>query len=120
VQSDLLQQINAKVDIIAANLPYISAEGIRRLQPEITNYEPKVALQGGVDGIDVIARLLGQVPGKINQNGAVFLEIGQGQEDGIMPVIGRCLPGCGVSLTKDLAGIHRVIKIEAKQLLTSI
>jgi release factor glutamine methyltransferase len=120
VQSDLLQQINCRVDIIAANLPYISAEGIRRLQPEITNYEPKVALQGGEVGTEAIMRLLKQVPGKINQGGAVFLEIGEGQEDGLMPVTGRCLPGCGVSLIKDLAGVHRLIKIEAKQLLTSI
>jgi len=120
VQSDLLQQINAEADIIAANLPYISQSGIRRLQPEITNYEPEVALQGGVDGIDVISRLLGQVPGKISPGGAVFLEIGQGQEDAIMPVIMRCLPGCRATLIKDLAGIHRVMKIRAKRLLTSI
>jgi len=93
---------------------------MRQLQPEIAGYEPQVALQGGEVGTEVIVRLLEQVPGKINQGGAVFLEIGEGQEDGIMPVIGRCLPGCGVSLIKDLAGIHRVIKIEAKQLLTSI
>jgi release factor glutamine methyltransferase len=116
VRSDLLQQINARVDIIAANLPYISVEGLPQLQPEITEFEPQVALQGGVRGMEVIVSLLEQVPEKINPDGAVFLEIGQGQEDGIMPVIGRCLPGCGVSLIKDLAGIHRVIKIEAKRL----
>ncbi len=113
VQSDLLQQINGKADIVVANLPYIPQSGMRLLQPEIANYEPEVALLSGVGGIEVIGRLLEQVPGKINQKGAVFLEIGQGQEDGIMPVIGRCLPGCGVSLIKDLAGINRVIKIEA-------
>ncbi len=120
IQSDLLQQINAKVDIITANLPYISADGMRQLQPEIAGYEPQVALQGGEVGTEVIVRLLEQVPGKINPDGAVFLEIGQGQEDGIIPVIGRCLPGCGVTLIKDLAGIQRVIKIEAKRLLTTI
>ena len=120
VQADLLQQINGKVDIIAANLPYIPQSGMALLQPEIIRYEPKVALQGGVRGTEVIVRLLEQVPGKINPNGAVFLEIGEGQEDEIVPVIGRCLPGCSITLIKDLAGIHRVIKIEAKRLLTSI
>jgi release factor glutamine methyltransferase len=120
VQGDLLLQINGKVDIIAANLPYISAEGMRQLQPEISAYEPQAALQGGVGGTEVMGRLLGQVPGKINPGGAVFLEIGEGQEAGIRSVIGRCLPGCGVSLVKDLAGINRVIKIEAKPLLTTI
>jgi release factor glutamine methyltransferase len=119
-QSDLLQQINCGVDIIAANLPYIPQSGMRLLQPEITEYEPEVALQGGVRGTEVIERLLEQVPAIINQNGAVFLEIGEGQEGEIMPVIGRCLPGCGVTLIKDPAGINRVIKIEAKGLLTSI
>ena len=119
-QSDLLQQINCKVDIIAANLPYIPQSGMRLLQPEITEYEPEVALQGGVRGTEVIVSLLEQVPAMINRNGAVFLEIGEGQESEIMPVIVRCLPGCGVTLIKDPAGINRVIKIEAKGLLTSI
>jgi release factor glutamine methyltransferase len=120
MQSDLLQQINCKVDIIAANLPYIPQSGMRLLQPEIIEYEPEVALQGGVRGTEVIGSLLEQVPAIINQNGAVFLEIGEGQEGEIMPVIVRCLPGCGVTLIKDPAGINRVIKIEAKGLLTSI
>ena len=120
MQSDLLQQINAGVDIITANLPYIPRSGMRLLQPEIADYEPNLALEGGPMGTEVIVRLLGQVHEKINPNGVVFLEIGQGQEDEIMPVIGRCLPGCGVTLIKDLTGINRVIKIEAKRLLTSI
>ena len=119
-QGDLLQQINAGVDIIAANLPYIPQNGMLLLQPEIANFEPEEALQGGESGIEVIARLLEQVPGKINRNGAVFLEIGEGQEDEIIPVIRRCLPGSKVTLIKDLAGINRVIKIEAKRLLTNI
>jgi release factor glutamine methyltransferase len=114
VQSDLLQKINGRADIIMANLPYISADGMRQLQPEIAGYEPQVALQGGEVGTEVIVRLIEQVPLKINQKGAVFLEIGQGQEDEIIPLIGRCLPVCGVTLIKDLAGIQRVIKIEAK------
>ncbi len=113
VQGDLLQQINARVDIIVANLPYISQGGMRLLQPEIANYEPEVALLSGADGTEDIVRLLEQVPGKINQNGAVFLEIGRGQENEIMPLIARRLPGSGVTLINDLAGIHRVIKIEA-------
>lgn len=113
VQSDLLQQINAGVDIIMANLPYIPRSGMRLLQPEIADYEPGLALEGGKSGTEVIARLLAQVPGKIKPGGAVFLEIGEGQEDDIMPVIARCLPGSGVTLIKDLAGIQRVIKIEA-------
>ena len=114
VEGNLLEQINQKMDLIVANLPYISAEGMLRLQPEIAGYEPDVALQGGVDGTEVIKRLLEQVPAKINRNGAVFIEIGEGQEDDITPIIGRCLPGCVITLIKDLAGINRVIKIEVK------
>ena len=103
-----------------ANLPYVSQGGMRLLQPEIANYEPHPALDGGPGGTEIISRLLGQLPRKIKPGGAVFLEIGEGQEDEIVPVIGRCLPGCSITLIKDLAGIHRVIKIEAKRLLTSI
>jgi release factor glutamine methyltransferase len=113
LQSNLLQQINTEVDIIAANLPYIPQSAMRLLQPEITEYEPEVALQGGVRGTEVIVRLVEQVPGKIKPDGVVFLEIGEGQESEILQAIGRCLPGCRVNLIKDLAGINRVIKIEA-------
>jgi release factor glutamine methyltransferase len=114
VQSDLLLQINTEADIIAANLPYIPRGGMRLLQPEIANYEPGLALDGGPGGTELIAGLLGQLPCKIKPGGAVFLEIGEGQEDVIMPVIARCLPGSRVTLIKDLAGIHRVIKIATK------
>ena len=74
----------------------------------------------GAEGTEAIGRLLEQVPGKISPIGAVVLETGQGHEVDIIPVIARCLPGYGVSLIKDLTGINRVIKIEAKRLLTSI
>jgi release factor glutamine methyltransferase len=114
VEGNLLEQIDQRMDLIVANLPYISAADMLQLQPEIVCYEPDVALQGGVDGTEVIRKLLGQVPSKINRNGALFMEIGEGQEDDIMPVIGRCLPGCVITLIKDLAGINRVIKIEVK------
>jgi release factor glutamine methyltransferase len=120
LQSDLLQQINTEVDIIAANLPYIKQSGMSLLQPEITGYEPEAALQGGVRGTEVMVRLLEQVAVKIKPDVAIFLEIGEGQEDDIMRVISRCLPGCAVTFIKDLAGINRVIKIEAKRLLTTI
>jgi release factor glutamine methyltransferase len=114
VQGNLLEQIDQKMDLIVANLPYISAQGMLLLQPEIAGYEPDVALRGGVDGTEVIGKLLGQVSAKINQNGAIFMEIGEGQEDGIMPIIKSCLAGCVVTLIKDLAGINRVIQIEVK------
>jgi release factor glutamine methyltransferase len=85
-----------------------------QLQPEIVGYEPDIALQAGVDGTEVIGKLLEQVPAKINRKGALFIEIGEGQEDDIMPRISRGLPGCAITLIEDLAGINRVIKIEVK------
>jgi len=114
VQADLLQQINGRVDVIAANLPYISAQGMLQLPPEIAGWEPVAALQGGAGGTEVIGRLFQQVPEKISRDGAVLVEIGEGQEDDIIPIIGRCLPGCPITLIRDLAGINRVIKIEVK------
>jgi len=114
VAGNLLEQIDQKTDLIVANLPYISAQEMLQLQPEIAGYEPAIALQGGVDGTEVIKGLLEQVPAKNNRNGALFIEIGKGQEDDIMPRISRGLPGCVITLIKDLAGINRVIKIEVK------
>lgn len=114
VQSDLLQQISTPVDIITANLPYIPQSAARLLQPEVAGHEPGTALWGGERGTETIIGLLGQAPSKISPGGALFLEIGVGQETEIIPAAGSCLPGCRVTPVKDLAGICRVIKIEAK------
>ena len=111
LQGDLLAPLPQRVDVIAANLPYIAGHEMKGLPVEVAGFEPEIALQGGINGTEVIGRLLSQVKGLINKEGMVLLEIGMGQEDEIFKIVKSCLPAAHISLQNDLAGIERVVKI---------
>lgn len=105
---DLLDPVHEPVDIVAANLPYIPTDVIPTLAPEIRDHEPREALDGGPDGLRVIARLLAQAPRHLRAGGVIILEIGHGQAGRLHCLAADLLPGAGMSFARDLAGIERV------------
>jgi release factor glutamine methyltransferase len=111
LQGDLLEQLPERVDLIVANLPYIEESEIENLDPEISAYEPRIALDGGRDGLYHIGRLLAQVNRKIRPRGCVLLEFGQGQQDSISYLVRRHLDPAGLEFISDLNGIYRVVQI---------
>ncbi len=112
LQGDLLDPVHEPIDIVAANLPYIPTEEIATLAPEVRDHEPRQALDGGPDGLRVIARLLGQASHKVRPGGAVILEIGHDQAEPLRCLASEVMPGAVVSFTRDLAGIERVATVE--------
>ena len=114
MQGNLLEPIDQKLDLIVANLPYIRGGELEGLQPEVYLHEPVAALDGGDRGTDVIEAMLSRVPGKMAPGGALFLEIGAGQEEWLTPIVRDMLPGSDVTLVKDLAGIDRCMRIRYK------
>lgn len=108
---DLLEPVHEPVDIIAANLPYISSDVILTLAPEVRDHEPREALDGGPDGLRAIARLLAGAPHHLAPGGAVLLEIGHDQARGVRRLAAELLPGAAVSFVRDLAGVERVAVI---------
>jgi ribosomal protein L3 glutamine methyltransferase len=68
----------ARYDLIIANPPYVDAEGMRALPPEC-RYEPKLALDGGVDGLVVIRRILGGAARHLTPSGGLLCEVGRGR-----------------------------------------
>jgi release factor glutamine methyltransferase len=111
VHGNLLQQINRKMDLIVANLPYIRSGELAGLQPEIRLYEPASALDGGDSGTEVIEAMLAQAAEKTAPGGAILLEIGEDQGERLMPIARDVLPGSDIMLVKDLAGIDRCMRI---------
>lgn len=105
---DLLAPVHEPVDIIAANLPYIPSDVIPTLAPEVRDHEPHAALDGGPDGLRVIARLLSQASHKLVPDGAIILEIGHDQAEALRALAAELLPGATITFTRDLAGIERV------------
>jgi len=108
---DLLTPLPEPVDLIMANLPYISSSEISDLSHEIARYEPRTAFDGGEQGLDYIERLIQQAPTKMTAGGCILMEIGAGQEAGINRMVLRYLEGATLSFTRDYNGTNRVVKI---------
>jgi release factor glutamine methyltransferase len=115
VRGNLLDGVPDKLDMIVANLPYISAREVPMLVDEISKHEPVNALCGGDTGTEIIEELIGSSAKCIGQGGALLLEIGIGQESRIVACARLSFRGSSISLTKDLSGIYRVVKIETER-----
>jgi len=109
---DLLQPLPEPVDLIVANLPYIKNSELPGLSPEIAKFEPRMALDGGRNGLDCIGQLLQQVKNKINDGGCLLLEIGQNQEKDVGRLIHGCLNEVNFRFIADYNGTNRVVKID--------
>ena len=110
-QGDLLQFLNRPLDVIVSNPPYIRADEIQHLAPEVRN-EPVWALDGGADGLEVIRRLLQQAPEYIRPGGLILLEIDPEQFESARQLARQAMPGARVLFAKDLLGLARVVIVE--------
>ncbi|MFY9488236.1 MAG: peptide chain release factor N(5)-glutamine methyltransferase [Solirubrobacterales bacterium] len=113
IESDLLAAVEGVFDAIAANLPYIDAREIDTLQPEITEYEPRSALDGGEDGLELVRRLVGEAIGQLRPNGLLALEIGDTQAAATAEIL-RAAGFIDVEAHADLAGRDRVVSGRAR------
>ena len=107
-QQDWNQNIQGTFDIIVANPPYILTRDIAALEPEVSQYEPRLALDGGNDGLDAYRTIMPKLPGLLNGGGIAAFEIGMGQEEEVRKIVAGGL-GLVTSVKKDLAGIPRCI-----------
>ena len=107
IQSDLFNNIPEKFDIIVSNPPYIPTGEIDTLSPEVRR-EPRLALDGGRDGLDLIRKIVSQAPEHLSPGGILLLEASPEQ----MPAIKTLLEKehfNKIKIHKDLAGKDRVI-----------
>jgi release factor glutamine methyltransferase len=114
LQGHLLEPLTVPVDVIAANLPYIASADLAALPPQVREYEPALALDGGEDGLRVIAELLASLAarrgrGKLNPGGRVYLEIGAGQGAAACALVRDLLPGAEFSIVQDYADLDRLL-----------
>ena len=106
---ELLQNIeNKKFDIIISNPPYIPSNDINNLQIEVKKFEPRLALDGGKDGMDSYKSILPNIIDIIKPEGKIFLEIGHNQQNLINKIANKCELIFKDS-NKDLSGIIRVL-----------
>ena len=106
---ELLQNIeNKKFDIIISNPPYIPSNEINNLQIEVKKFEPRLALDGGKDGMDSYKSILPNIIDILKPEGKIFLEIGHNQQNLINKIANKCELIFKDS-NKDLSGIIRVL-----------
>jgi release factor glutamine methyltransferase len=115
IQGNLMEPLLQPVDMVVANLPYVRRHEMEQLSPEIVNFEPRIALDGGEDGLDKVRVLLTQIMGKIHPEGSVLLEVGLGQAKTVASLIKELFPGARVTLSPDLSGINRVVKFNLEE-----
>ena len=112
-EGDLLKPLIArarKVDLIMANLPYIASDELHDLP--VSRYEPRLALDGGADGLVLIRRLLAQIPQAANPGALVLLEIGAGQGMAALYLVREALSPKSAKLILDYAGLDRIIEAQ--------
>jgi release factor glutamine methyltransferase len=114
LQGDLLSPLPEPVDLIVANLPYVSGAEWEQLPRTITAYEPRSALDGGPDGLNAIRRLLAQVQSYLKPQATILLEIGAAQGAAVTNLAGRHFPAAIVEVAQDYAGLDRMVVVEVQ------
>lgn len=111
LQGELLDPLPEPVHLIIANLPYVRTSELVKLSPEISRFEPPLALSGGTDGLEVIEGLVSQAEGNLLPGGGILLEIAHDQGQAVCELARRRLPRSKISITTDLSGLDRVVSI---------
>ena len=111
VKSDLFEGIRGKFNLITANPPYVKHGEIASLQREVRDFEPRIALDGGVDGLDFYRRIAAKVNRYIARGGMLILECGENQAQEIIKIFNQSSRCDYAMVVRDLNGIERVIKI---------
>jgi release factor glutamine methyltransferase len=109
-QADLLEGAPTPIHLLLANLPYIPTETLHTLP--VYGREPTLALDGGAQGLDLIARLLEQARTRLGEGGLALLEIEAGQGEAVLDLARRAFPAALCSVLPDLAGLDRLLVIQ--------
>jgi release factor glutamine methyltransferase len=112
LRASLLEGVAGPAAMIVSNPPYVPSSDIADLPPEVRDWEPRGALDGGPDGLDVARALLADAPRVLAPGGWLIMEFGFGQEAGIREAVTRSALGL-VAIRRDLQGVPRTLVASA-------
>jgi release factor glutamine methyltransferase len=102
--------VEGAFDLVVSNPPYIAHDEIASLAPEVRDYDPKVALDGGEDGLAAYRAIASEAKRLLAPGGRLFVELGLGQEEAVRALFTNAGLIVGIA-RKDLAGIPRVLGV---------
>lgn len=108
IESDLFENITERFDIIVSNPPYIESNVIKTLTKEVQN-EPKLALDGGKNGLDFYRRIINEASEFLEPNGYLCLEIGYNQKDKVINLMEKSKKYSNIYSKKDLGNNDRIV-----------
>jgi len=106
--SNWLENINETFDLIISNPPYISKEEITTLQPEVKDFDPITALDGGENGLEPYQYLIPILPNYLNKNGIVIFEVGANQSKEVKDLM-KENNFTNIKIKNDLGNIERCV-----------
>ena len=113
VESDLFEGLKGRsFDLIVSNPPYVRHADIDTLQPEVRDFEPRLALDGGEDGLDFYRTIAAQAPEYLREGGMLLLEVGEGQAQQVRAMLEDRFD---VTVLKDYDRIERMIRAVLKK-----
>ncbi|MBU0705460.1 MAG: peptide chain release factor N(5)-glutamine methyltransferase [Chloroflexi bacterium] len=109
---DVLAPCPGPVDLIVSNPPYVPTGACGSLPASVRNHEPRLALDGGPDGMEIVRQLLAQAPAVLWAGGGMLIEIGADQGELASRLARTFFPQAAVRLHPDLFGRDRVLEIQ--------
>lgn len=106
-----LENLQGSVDVMVSNPPYIPSTEIKNLPPEVRDWDPATALDGGPDGLHFYRRVLAEMPPMLVIGADIVLEVGDGQADDVL-ALGEDVGFVALGTRKDLAGSTRVVILQ--------
>ncbi len=120
-QGDLFEPLpEQRYDVIASNPPYVTCAELAELQPEVRQYEPHLALDGGEDGLDLIRRLLIDLPTRLAPGGVLAIEIGAKQGPAVRALAEQTNLFASIEVLKDFSRRDRILFAHGHPLKNSI
>lgn len=115
-EGDLLSMLPAErqFDLVVSNPPYIGLDEKATLAPQVRDHEPHAALFGGQRGAETIARLIPQAAERLKSGGCLILEVSPLVAEAVVQLIAHSGSFEPATLTKDLAGLVRIVKARRK------
>lgn len=110
LRTDMLAAVPEKLDLIVANLPYVPSLLLDELSDDVRR-EPRIALDGGPDGLDPYRRLLVQARGRLRSNGVLLVELMPEQMDRARGLASKAFPAAYIGIARDLSGDPRVLTV---------